>query len=107
VELGALMADALAYLPALWVMLGLCALLVGALPRLTGLAWAVYTYSFVMMYFGRLFDLPEWAHRLSPFGNIPQVPVQELSAAPLAVLTVLAMELTAAGIAGFRQRDIG
>ncbi|SBW03837.1 conserved membrane hypothetical protein [uncultured Eubacteriales bacterium] len=107
VELGALMADALAYLPALWVLLGLCALLIGALPRLTGLAWAVYAYSFVMMYFGRLFDLPEWAHKLSPFGNIPQVPVQEFSAAPLAVLTALAFVLTAVGITCFRQRDIG
>lgn len=107
VELGALMANTLTYLPALWVMLGLCILLVGALPRLTWLAWAVYTYSFIMMYFGRLFDLPEWAHKLSPFGNIPQVPVQAFSAPPLAVLTALAIVLAAVGIACFRQRDIG
>lgn len=105
--LTALMEAALSYLPALWLMLGLCVLLIGLLPKLTSLVWAVFAYSFAMLYFGRLLDLPEWTWKLSPFGSIPQLPVQKFTAAPLIILTVLAAAFTAAGVMGFRRRDVG
>lgn len=106
VELGALMKDALVYLPALWVMIGLCTLLIGAFPKLVPLIWVVFAFSFMMTYFGALFDFPDWAHKLSPFGNIPQLPVQEFSVVPLVVMTLLAVVLAVTGVIRYRQRDI-
>lgn len=106
VELGELMKDALVYLPALWVMIGLCTLLIGALPKLTSLVWVMFSFSFIMIYFGALFDFPDWAHKLSPFGNIPQLPVQEFSSVPLVVMTLLAVVLVVTGVIRYRQRDI-
>lgn len=107
VEPGTLMRAALVYLPSLWIMLGLCVLFIGAIPRLTPLVWVVFSFSFIMMYFGRLLDIPEWIYKLSPFEHIPQLPVEEFAAAPLVVMTLLAGLFLSAGIAGYIRRDIG
>lgn len=105
--LGDMLKASLVYLPALWAMLGLCVLLVGLLPKLTALVWAMFAYSFIHQYFGRLFDWPDWTAKISPFGCIPQVPVQEFTIVPLIILTVLAILMYAVGQWGFRRRDIG
>jgi ABC-2 type transport system permease protein len=107
VDLGPCLAAALTYLPALWATMGLTVLLVGLVPKLSALIWAVFAYSFLLVYFGRLFKAPEWSIKVSPFGNIAQLPVQAFSIWPLVVLTVLAAALTAGGLAAYRRRDIG
>ena len=104
---GDLLGAALSYLPAMWALMGLAVLLIGLLPKLTALVWAMFAYIFLMIWFGRILDLPEWCLRISPYGNIAQMPVQEFELAPLIVLTLVAVALTATGIVGFRRRDIG
>ncbi|MCL2808102.1 MAG: ABC transporter permease [Coriobacteriia bacterium] len=106
--LSDLLQASLVYLPALWLMLGFSVALVGLLPRLTTLIWALFAYSFMIVYFGRMFtdQLPSLAFILSPFGNVPQLPVETLSATPLVVLTVLSLVLVAVGLAAYRQRDL-
>jgi len=95
------------YVPAILTLAGITALLVGLLPKLAALVWALFGYSFLMMYFGRLFDVPEWAVRISPFGNTPSVPVQEFSAAPLIILCAIALVMTVTGFfAGYNRRDV-
>lgn len=106
VSLGMLIQAAMAYLPALWVMVGLCVFLTGALPRCAPLAWAVYAYAFVMLFFAKLVSLPEWAVRLSPFSNIPQLPVAQFKAMPLILLTAIGAALVYAGFRQFKRRDI-
>ncbi|MFV0352984.1 MAG: ABC transporter permease [Oscillospiraceae bacterium] len=109
-SLSSLLQAVLAYLPALWVMLGLCTLLTGGMPKLLPLAWGVFAFSFVILYFGRLFDIPEWAHKLTPFGNIPQLPIQEFSTESmiaLTIMTVLSILLVIIGLARYKRRDIG
>jgi ABC-2 type transport system permease protein len=105
VELGPLMASSFVDIPALLVMAGLAALLVGFAPKLTSLIWVVFGYAFIMFYFGRLFNLPEFFQKISPFANIPEIPVQEFTAAPLAVLCVIAVGLFVGGVVGFTRRD--
>ncbi len=106
VSFGTLLKAAMVYLPALWVMMGISVFLIGILPKLTVLNWAIYAYSFGAVYFGRLFDMPEWSLKITPFGNIPQLPVQELNMAPLIVLTLIAVALTTVGMIAFSRRDI-
>jgi ABC-2 type transport system permease protein len=106
VSFGTLLKAAMVYLPALWVMMGISVFLIGILPKLTVLNWAIYAYSFGAVYFGRLFDMPEWSLKITPFGNIPQLPVQELNMTPLIVLTLIAVALTTVGMIAFSRRDI-
>jgi len=103
---GLLLKTGFTYLPAIWVMSGLVVLLVGFIPKLTAVIWAVFGYTFLVMYFGRIMDVPEWAQKITPFGNIPQLPVQEFTIAPLLILTFIAAALTALGVWRFKERDI-
>jgi ABC-2 type transport system permease protein len=105
VEFGPLMASAFVFLPAMFVMIGFTALLVGWLPKLTPLVWVLYGYSFTMFLFARLFDVPDWVLRISPFASIPQIPVAELTVAPLIVQCVITAVFIAAGLYGFTKRD--
>ncbi len=97
----------LCYLPAIWAITGLAVLLVGFLPKMAALIWAVFGYSFIVMYFGKIMELPEWTAKITPFGNIPQLPVQEFTAVPLIILSLIAVALSTFGLLRYKERDIG
>jgi ABC-2 type transport system permease protein len=97
---------ALAYVPAVWVVVGLATALFGLVPRAVLAAWAVLAVVVVVAVFGELFDLPRWLRDLSPFSHVPDVPAAALTALPVVVLLVVAGALVAAGVAGFRRRDL-
>ena len=103
---GACVGAALAYLPAVAVVIGLAALLVGWAPRATGWSWGLLGFAVVVMYFGGFLDLPQAVLNLSPFSHVPQLPAQDLDLVPLTWLSLLAVALMAAGLAGIRRRDI-
>ncbi len=106
-KLKTFMIGFLAFLPAMWVFLGLATLLVGLLPKRTSLAYLYLAFSFIVVYMGALMNLPDWAKKLSPFGLTPQYPVDELNALPLLALTGLAILLTLLGYLGYNKRNIG
>ncbi|WP_088034536.1 ABC transporter permease [Evansella clarkii] len=97
---------AMAYLPATLVMVGLAVFLTGVLPKLTPFVWAYVLYSFFVVYLGSLMQFPEWTAKISPFGHVAQVPVEEATFLPLFLLCVVAAALMALGLIGFRKRDI-
>jgi ABC-2 type transport system permease protein len=45
-------------------------------------------------------------YNLSPFEHIARLPLEDLTWPPLLVLTAIAAGLTAAGLYGFRRRDL-
>ncbi|WP_088006676.1 ABC transporter permease [Indiicoccus explosivorum] len=94
------------YLPAMWVMLGLAVLLLGWLPRRTGLAYFYLAYSFFVVYLGGMLQLPDWLAGLSPFDYVPRLPVEEYEAGSMTLLTFAALALTVTGMYGYRRRDI-
>ena len=96
----------LAYAPALWATTAVAVAAFGLWPRATGLAWAVLVWSLVAMYLGALLQLPQWLLNLSAYQHIPRLPVADLAVTPLILLTLIAAALVAAGIAGFRRRDL-
>ena len=97
---------ALAYAPALWVTLGVAAVLFGWLPGATAAAWLVPVHAFLVGYLGRILQFPDWMNDLSPFGHVPQLPAKEMDWTPMLVLTAIAAALLALGLAGFRRRDL-
>ena len=99
---------ALAYVPAVWLVVAFAVLAVGWLPRpAAALAWAAVGYCAVVLLFADSFDLPGWVQRASPFAHTPRVPLDTLTAAPLVVAGLIAAAFMAAGHAGLRRRDIG
>lgn len=105
-EFGPIYSAALVYFPAMLVMIGIVAFLNGFTPRFTNWIWAYFLYSFFVLYLGNLFQFPEWVGKISPFGHVPQVPIEEATFMPLFILTIIAAGLMVASLIGFRKRDV-
>ncbi len=104
--IGDLFWASMAYVPALWVAAGVAVALFGLWPRAASLAWIVPIYGFVVGYLGQILQFPDWMMNLSPFGHVPRMPAEAMNWTPILVLTAVAVALLAAGIAGFRRRDL-
>ena len=96
----------LLYLPAHWVMLGIAILLIGLVPKASSAIWGYFTFTFFFMFFGRINLFPDWMQKLTPFGFIPQVPMDEVNYLTLGLMLVVAAVLTAAGFIFYSKRDI-
>ncbi|GII96193.1 ABC transporter permease [Sinosporangium siamense] len=105
-KLPQVLAGALAYLPAVWVMTGIAAALAGLLPRFAMAAWGIWVGFILIDVFGMLGQVNANLLEIIPFVHIPWVLLGQMSPAPLAVLTAVAAALTAAGVAGLRRRDL-
>lgn len=102
-----MLGDALVQLPATWVLTGLGVALFGLAPRLTTLTWAGLGGCFLLLEVGALVGLNHWAIDMSPFAHVPKLPGSPFTVTPLLWLLAVAAALTAAGLAGFRRRDVG
>jgi ABC-2 type transport system permease protein len=106
-QVSRLLAAALVQVPAAWVLAGLGAALFGLAPRLTVLTWAGLIGCLLLLEVGALLGLDQWLIDASPFAHVPKLPGSAFTIAPLLWLTGIALALGAAGLAGFRRRDIG
>ncbi|MCL2842779.1 MAG: ABC transporter permease [Oscillospiraceae bacterium] len=97
---------AMNYLPAIWVLLGLTAALVGFVPSKAAIGYGYLGFSFFTVYMGTLANLPDWVMGLSPFYHIPRLPEEAQTWTPLVVLTGIFALLTVVGLIGYRRRDI-
>ena len=96
----------LTYLPAMLVVVGFAAAVVGLSVRRALLAWVLAAVSAVQVMLGSTLRLPDVVQGLSPFWHLPGVPGAPLDLAPGAVELVLAAALFAVGLAGHRRRDL-
>ena len=98
---------ALAFAPAVWVLVGLTFAAIGLAPRAAALSWIVLAGCFVIGMFGQLLGLPTSIENLSPFQHVPPYPATDLDPVPVVALAAIAAGLTALGDAGLRRRDVG
>ncbi|GAA0603494.1 multidrug efflux ABC transporter permease [Virgibacillus siamensis] len=105
-EFGVMYQSAAVYFPAMWVMVGAGVLLAGVKPNWSGLVWLYLVYSFVIVYLGGLLQFPEWLGELSPFGHVPQIPVEDLNVSGIVMLLFVAVALIVMGLFGYNKRDI-
>ncbi|AMV69453.1 Ribonuclease BN [Pediococcus damnosus] len=94
------------YLPAIYVTLGISALIIGWLPRLQTIIWAIPVYGLISLYFGNLLNLPNWAEKLTPYGWINQVPVSNVNWTQFGLLMALSIILIVIGFLGYQRRDL-
>lgn len=98
--------SAMVYIPAIWFMLDVAMLLIAFLPRFTPFVWAYLGYAFLIIYLGSAMNLPEWMTKLSPFGYIPRLPMDEFNVTSFIVLTAIAVVMFVLGFVGYRKRDM-
>jgi ABC-2 type transport system permease protein len=98
---------ALVLVPAMWIFTGITVALIGLAPDRSVLAWGALAACGVLGQLGPILQLPEKVLRISPFADVPALPRAAFEILPLAVLSLVAIALTAAGIWGYQRRDIG
>ena len=107
-QIPRLIGAALAWTPAVWLIVALAVLGLGWLPRAAAAAaWTAVGYCVIVALFADSFDLPGWFGSASPFVHTPEVPLENLAAIPLLILGSLVALLLAGGFAGMRRRDLG
>jgi ABC-2 type transport system permease protein len=69
-------------------------------------SWAALAVFVLLGLFGELLRLDKWMLDVSPFTHIPKLPGGEVSVESLIWLVIVAAVLVAAGLIGFRHRDV-
>lgn len=105
-ELGRVLAAALAYLPAVWVMGAIAAAFFGWLPRLTVASWSALVVVVFLELFWELQQISQSVYELSPFAHVPRLLVGQGPGWTYFGLISLAVALVIAGLAGFNRRDV-
>ncbi|GLW63701.1 exporter of polyketide antibiotics [Actinomadura rubrobrunea] len=105
-QIPRMLGAALVYTPALWLFVGLAALLFGLFPRGVAVAWGALAACFVIGLLGEVLELPDWVKDFSPFEHTPRLPGADLTALPLTVLTALAIAAAGTGLLTFQRRDM-
>jgi ABC-2 type transport system permease protein len=103
-----LLEAALVQLPAALVVAAAAVALFGLRPAwsVTG-GWVALGLATLAALLGPTLRLPQWLADIFPFGHVPRLPGSALTATPLIWLSVAALALAAAGLAGLRHRDLG
>ena len=87
-------------IPAVLLIGGITAALIGWVPRFAAVGWAVLGLSVLLGQLGTLLSLPQPVMDLSPFSHIPALPAAPMHWTPLVVLLLLAVVATALGLRG-------
>ncbi|QGG41739.1 ABC transporter permease [Aeromicrobium yanjiei] len=98
--------QALATIPAVWLLVAIAFAAVGAAPRIRLIGWLGIVASFGLTILGPTFKLPDWALDISPFRHVPAVAASSTDWSGLAWLCVVALALMAVAFVGFRRRDV-
>jgi ABC-2 type transport system permease protein len=99
--------SAIVQLPAVWVLAAITIALFGLVPRFVVAGWGVLAVFLLLGQLGSVLRLKQWAMDISPFTHVPKLPGAEMRFTPVVWLVVVAAAFTAAGLAGFRRRDLG
>ena len=111
-EVARLLGAAMVQLPASLAVAGAAVVLFGLAPRASVAgAWTVVGVVVLIVLFGQVLQLSQWILDVSPFTHVPKLPgaavTLHTTGAPLLWLSLAAVALAAAGLAGLRRRDIG
>ena len=106
IELSVFIKAFYAYISPVLVILALSACIVGWLPKISSFGYLYAGFALFVGYFGKLIDLPKWVGKLTPFGYIPNVPVNKLDAGTMWWQIGIAVLLIIVGYIGYHVRDL-
>ncbi len=94
--------------PAVLCVIGIVTALLGWLPRIAApVGWLIVGFTGLMGSFGSLLELPDLVLDLNPFGHLADYPVEAIAWAPVLWLTAIGAVGIAAGLLGWRRREVG
>lgn len=105
-EIDGLTKAALAFIPAILLIIAVTIALFGILPRASAAIWLVIGYIAVVEFLGETLSLPDWALDLSPFHAVGNPLVESVPDTTQWLLFGIAIALTAIGLIALRRRDI-
>jgi ABC-2 type transport system permease protein len=97
---------ALAQLPAVWVLTGLAASLIGFFPRFAAAAWGLLAAFLLLSLVGTALQWNAAVLGISPFQHLPRLPGGTFSPAPALWLVAIAAVAGAGGLLALRRRDM-
>ncbi len=106
VTFGDALLQAVVTIPAVWTVVGVSVLIVGARPVVSLAAWAGVLISFVLTVFGPTFGLDDWVLAISPFYHVPAIATSSQDYAGLGIVMLVGLFFIAVGFTGFRRRDL-
>ncbi|WP_234983272.1 ABC transporter permease [Demequina sp. NBRC 110053] len=106
VEFREVWVQAMTIVPAIWTLVAVSVLVVGARPKVAVAAWAGVVAAFVLTLLGPSFGLPDWALGISPVWHVPDVLLSDPDWTGLMWVSLFTLGFTAIGFAGFRRRDL-
>ena len=106
-QMGTMAGAALAYWPAVMILVGIAVALFGWLPSVAiPVAWGVMAAMWFATMLGEVFGLPTWLLDALPFSAVPYMPLEGMSWMPVAIMTAVAALLTFSGVGRFARRDV-
>jgi polyether ionophore transport system permease protein len=106
-QLLRVLAAALAYAPAMWVIAGIATAQFGLAPRWTALSWAAIVVMIFIDLGGEFQFLNQAIINTSPLTHVPKVLLGQGNPIALIGLTLIASLLVSSGALGFNRRDVG
>ncbi|WP_084101762.1 ABC transporter permease [Demequina sp. NBRC 110051] len=106
VDVGEVWLQAFMMVPAIWTIVAVSVLIVGARPKVAVAAWAGVAATFVITLLGPSFKFPDWALGISPLWHAPNVIVADTDWTGLGWVTLFTLGFALVGFAGFRRRDL-
>jgi ABC-2 type transport system permease protein len=94
------------YVPTLIMMLGISVLITGFTPNKTWIIWAFLGYSFFVSYIGQLLDLSDFLVKITPFGYIPKLPVDDMNWLAQFIILIIGLLLGYIGYRNYQKRDL-
>jgi polyether ionophore transport system permease protein len=103
---ASLVPAALAQLPAVWVLAGLAALLIGLFPRFAAAAWGLLGAFLLLSLVGTALRWNDVVLGISPFQHLARLPGGTFSVAPVVWLVAIALVAGIGGLTALRRRDM-
>ncbi|MFV0284903.1 MAG: ABC transporter permease [Demequina sp.] len=106
VSVGEVWFQSLVIVPAIWTVIGVSVLVVGARPKVAVAAWGGVAATFVITLLGPSFKFPDWALGISPLWHVPNTLVADTDWTGLGWVSLFTLGFALVGFAGFRRRDL-
>ena len=94
------------HFPAVVLMIAISTCLIGIAQKATGFVWLYLLYGFLTLYLGGLFQFPKWMEKLSPFGFVSKLPIEDMNWLHAGGLVAVAGVLLIFGFHRYNARDI-
>ena len=106
IPLNLIISSIFVYIVAIIFMISISVMIVGTYPKASNIIWLYLGYTFFSVYLGELLQFPEIMSKLTPFGYMPQLPIDKVNYLTLIIITIISIGFIIIGYIGYNKRDI-